>query len=80
MDNKVHERITVKKRALTDPEASKYIGMSVSFLRQSRMNGDRHNRTPGPIYIKIGRAVRYLKEDLDTWLDEHRVESNEPRC
>ena len=73
MDNKVHERITIEKRALTDPEASKYIGMSESFLRQSRMNGDRQNRTPGPLYIKIGRAVRYLIEDLDAWLDEHRV-------
>jgi len=80
MDNKVHQRITVNKRALTDPEASKYIGMSKSFLRQSRMNGDRNNRTPGPPWIKIGRAIRYLIEDLDEWLDEHRVESNEPKC
>lgn len=73
MDNKIHQRITIEKRALTDPETSKYIGMSISFLRQSRMNGDRDRRTSGPRYIKIGRAVRYLIEDLDAWLDEHRV-------
>ena len=37
------------------------------------MDGARHNRTPGPNYIKIGRAVRYVRDDLDAWLDEHRV-------
>ena len=47
--------------------------MSQSFLRQDRMNGARKNRTPGPNYVKIGRSIRYLKEDLDYWLDSHRV-------
>ncbi|MEE9473839.1 MAG: DNA-binding protein, partial [Acidimicrobiia bacterium] len=36
--------------------------MSVPFLRQSRMEGNRENRTPGPPFIKVGRAVRYLVE------------------
>jgi len=62
------------KRALRDPEAAEYIGMSRSFLRQSRMDGVRQNRTPGPPFIKIGRAVRYLKEDLDAWLERFRRE------
>ena len=57
------------KRALTEQETSEYIGMSRSFLRQSRMEGNRTNRTPAPPFIKIGRAVRYLIEDLDRWLD-----------
>ena len=60
------------RRSLTEIEAAAYIGMSPSFLRQSRTNGDRVNRTPGPKYIKIGRAVRYFKEDLDAWLEAHR--------
>jgi predicted DNA-binding transcriptional regulator AlpA len=33
------------------------------------MEGNRGNRTPAPPFIKIGRSVRYLKEDLDSWLD-----------
>ncbi|HAT9771360.1 TPA: DNA-binding protein, partial [Legionella pneumophila subsp. pneumophila] len=37
-----------------------------------RVNGTLKNRTPGPKFIKIGRAIRYLKEDLDIWLDLHR--------
>lgn len=64
-----------QKRALTEIETSEYIGMSRSFLRQSRMDGKRENRTPAPPFIKIGRAVRYLREDLDGWLDQfHRLE------
>ena len=46
--------------------------MSRSFLRQSRMNGKRQNRTPGPPFLKIGRKVLYLADDLDDWLLEHR--------
>ncbi len=56
------------KRVLTEQETAIYIGMSRSYLRQARMSGNRDNHTPAPPFIKIGRAVRYLREDLDTWL------------
>jgi predicted DNA-binding transcriptional regulator AlpA len=56
-------------RALSELEAAKYIGMSRSYLAQSRMDGHRDSRTPAPPFIKIGRSVRYLREDLDQWLD-----------
>ncbi|MDO6421741.1 helix-turn-helix transcriptional regulator [Saccharophagus degradans] len=59
----------VQPKALTEIEAAKYIGMSRSFLAQARMDGPRNNRTPAPRFIKIGRAVRYLRQDLDAWLD-----------
>jgi len=61
-------------RLLTEKQAAPYIGMSRSFLRQSRMNGKRQNRTPGPPFLKIGRKVLYLVDDLDAWLLEHRHE------
>ncbi len=64
----------MNKTTLTETEASEYIGMSRSFLRQDRMNGIRENRTPGPKYLKIGRSIRYLKEDLDCWLLKHRID------
>ena len=63
-----------RPRLLTEKQAAPYIGMSRSFLRQSRMNGRRQNRTPGPPFLKIGRKVLYLAEDLDAWLLEHRRE------
>ncbi len=58
------------ERALNERQAASYIGMSRSFLAQSRMDGPRESRTPAPPFIKIGRSVRYLREDLDAWLDK----------
>ena len=66
---------SINKRAFTEVEAAEYIGMSQSFLRQSRMDGKRENRTPAPPFIKIGRSVRYRLIDLDNWLDSfHTLE------
>lgn len=59
--------------SFTEKQAAQYIGMSRSFLRQDRMNGSRINRTAGPKFLKIGRSIRYLREDLDMWLFKHRV-------
>ena len=61
-----------EQRGFTEKEASIYIGMSRSFLRHARMDGRRDNFTPGPRFTKIGRSVRYLKDDLDAWLEAHR--------
>ncbi len=61
------------KRALSTSEAADYIGMSRIFLAQDRMNGPRKGRTPGPPFVKIQRTIRYLIEDLDAWLEQHRV-------
>ena len=52
---------------VTEQETANIIGMSVQFLRQSRMDGARANRTNGPPYFKIGRSVRYKVSDLTKW-------------
>jgi predicted DNA-binding transcriptional regulator AlpA len=67
MQHNTYESLT--PRAFTELEAGAYIGMSRSYLAQSRMDGNRDSRTPAPPFIKIGRSVRYLREDLDQWLD-----------
>ena len=63
------ENKVVMPRALSENETAAYIGMSRSYLAQARMDGHRKERTPAPPFIKIGRSVRYLLEDLDDWLD-----------
>lgn len=60
----------MSKRLLTEAETAEYIGMSRSYLRQARMEGNRNNRTPAPPFIKIGRSIRYRREDIDKWLDD----------
>ncbi len=58
----------VDSPTLTSPEAAHYIGMSESWMRQSRMRGN----PDAPPYLKIGKSVRYLKPDLDTYLQNLR--------
>lgn len=62
------------KNVLTEKEAADYIGMSLSYLQHHRSNGSLKNRTAGPIFIKAGRSIRYLRKDLDNWLTKNRVD------
>lgn len=64
------EKRTVAPVLFTEREAARYIGMSRSFLRKARMEGDRKNRTPAPPFVRVGsRAIRYRVSDLDAWID-----------
>ncbi len=66
-----HEKLMaheVDSPLFKDPEAAHYIGMSESWLRQSRMRGN----PDAPPYLKISKAVRYLRTDLDDWLEKRR--------
>ena len=48
-------------------EAAGYVGLSDSMLAKMRCLGG------GPVYFKLGRAVRYRQDDLDAWLNARRV-------
>jgi predicted DNA-binding transcriptional regulator AlpA len=57
---------STESRTLRSPEAAQYIGMSDSWLRQTRMFG----RSDGPPFRRMGaRTVRYLRSELDQWLE-----------
>jgi len=56
-------------------EAARYIDMSDSWLRQSRMD----NRTDGPPFVRQGsRAIRYRRCDLDRWLERRLCGGDTP--
>jgi predicted DNA-binding transcriptional regulator AlpA len=61
-------------RTLNEAEAARYLSMSRSFLRRSRLMADPLSGNCGPPFLKIGRSVRYLVEGLDAWLEAHRRE------
>ena len=44
---------------MTVRQASEYLGLAVSTLNKWRCHGG------GPVFIKMGRAVRYRVEDLE---------------
>jgi excisionase family DNA binding protein len=56
-------------RTLTVREAAAHLRLSISTLNKLRCTGY------GPIYFKLGRAVRYDPQDLDQWLAAHRIGS-----
>lgn len=57
-----------RTRALNCQEAADYIGMSTKWLWEARAQRSMN----GPPYVKIGRNIRYLKDDLDRWLEQYR--------
>jgi hypothetical protein len=50
-------------------EAARRLGLSVSYLAQKRVSGG------GPNFVRHGRAVRYLVQDLDDWAALRRQSS-----
>jgi len=54
---------------LNEREAAALVGCSVALMRKWRLFDE------GPAYCKIGRLVRYRQEDLNAFLDQHRVET-----
>jgi hypothetical protein len=67
----MHDQIEV----LTEREAAKFLRVSVSALRQGRSNGPRAGHAPIPPYVKYGRSIKYLKNDLKEFLERFRVDS-----
>ena len=49
-------------------------GSSAWWLKEARRKGT------GPAYLRIGRMIRYARDDLDAWLQAHRVQTRESRA
>ena len=60
--------LSTERHCLTTAEAASYIYMSQSWLRQRRMTGSLEGQRQSPPFVRIGRAVRYRRVDLDRWL------------
>lgn len=51
---------------LCEKLASRFLSVSQRTLQAWRVAGS------GPVYIKMGRAVRYVPEDLQNWINSRR--------
>jgi predicted DNA-binding transcriptional regulator AlpA len=54
-------------RALTEYEVATRLGLSVATLRAWRL------KRKGPCFVRFGRAVRYLPDDLDRFVEASSV-------
>ncbi len=61
-----------------EKSAAHYLGIAKSTLTCGRCTGQRKGRMPLPPFYKIGRRVLYKKTDLDTWIEQFRVEPTAP--
>ena len=59
------------QNGLMDIEAAKILGLSPQTLRNMRSKGE------GPVYYKIGRAVRYLPDDIKKFRDQRRIRTQD---
>lgn len=53
--------------------AASYLRLGKSTLDRFRVTGD------GPVYVKLGGAVRYRQSDLDAWLESRVTRSTSER-
>lgn len=67
---------TIQKNTFTELEAAEYLGLHPTTLRKARMEGHRTKRCPAPPFVRLGRAIRYLRVDLDKFLNQHRVDTS----
>jgi hypothetical protein len=54
-------------KMLNDKNAAKYVGLACQTLRNWRC------MRKGPPYLKMGRSVRYLTNDLDDFMAKNRI-------
>lgn len=56
--------------ALLKPEdAAAALSVTAATLANWRL------RRSGPAFVRINRTVRYRREDLDAWIEAHRVKT-----
>ena len=54
-------------RGLGTTAAAAYTGLSASFLEKARVN---QTEIPGPRFRRVGRRCIYLRDDLDSYLED----------
>lgn len=56
------------RKVLNERQASEFTGFSIKHLQNLRYRGI------GPAYCKIGASIRYIREDLISWIENHRID------
>jgi len=59
----------IPKRYLNEKEVSMRIRRSLSALRKDRFMG------VGIPYIKLGRSVLYIEEEVDTYMQDRKIKT-----
>jgi predicted DNA-binding transcriptional regulator AlpA len=66
---------------LNTTDAARLIGAKTDVLRISRKSGEIYSGIKTPPWIKLGRSVRYRRDDLMNWVERYasnRVTTTQP--
>lgn len=74
MNSASGSNVIIENRGMSESQAASYLGIPQNTLRQGRCNGQQPGRMPPPPYVKLGKRIIYLIDDLDTYLEKFRVE------
>ena len=82
--NRARPLAMVPVRVFREAEAGAYVGFSDEHLRKLRYADqarlEEGEEPEGPKWVELERgqrkAVRYLREDLDSWVDSWRVDTS----
>lgn len=58
---------------VTETEAAKALGMSAGTLKAARLHRLQSNPLRDLPHVKIGRSVRYRRDDIESWINAHTV-------
>jgi hypothetical protein len=56
----------IRRTPISTTEAATYTGLRPNYLEKLRTMGE------GPTFLKLAGTVRYLPDDLDSWLAANR--------
>jgi hypothetical protein len=59
------------KQVLSEREVSAEYSLGVPWLRKARRLGR------GPVFLRIGRMIRYQREDIEAFLLDHMILTKE---
>lgn len=57
---------TDRRRLLSPADVASYLGVPLRTVYAWRSRGD------GPLGYRVGRHVRFVLDDVDAWLEDHR--------
>ena len=57
----------MSSRLMTSKEVAEYLRISESLINSYRADGI------GPVYLKMGKLIRYRLEDVEEWMSKQAV-------
>ncbi len=63
--------VTDRETLLTEVQAATVLNLSMRTLQAWR------TKRTGPSFVRAGRAIRYRRSDLDTWMSANTVTCNQ---